>query len=160
ALASLATDDWAAARAPAQSLENRRSPLALPVQLRVAAAALARREHATADAMAAELIKGNLTPPVRAWVLALKGEAARAEGKADDARPQYALGRGAAAGSDVGRSATLRIAQINLEMREFAQAVSDLTPLVGTPGDPAMRVTVLLLQGEAAYRASDYPTAT
>jgi TolA-binding protein len=159
ALASLATDDWNAARAAAQTLDARRSPLALPVQLRVAAAALARRENATVDAMVAELIKGTLTPPVRAWVLTLKGEAARAEGKADDARTQFDLARGIDAASEVGRYATLRVAQINLEMREFAQAVTDLTPLVGT-GDPALRATVLLLQGEAGYRAGDYRTAT
>jgi tetratricopeptide (TPR) repeat protein len=158
-LASLATDDWNAGRAAAQVLENRRSPLALPVQLRVAAGALARREQATVDALVAELIKGNLTPPVRAWVLTLKGEAARAEGKADDARTQYDLARQIDPGSEVGRYATLRSAQINLEMREFVQAVSDLAPLSGVPGDPAVRVNVLLLQGEAAYRAADYRTA-
>jgi TolA-binding protein len=160
ALASLATDDWNAARTAAQTLDGRRSPLALPVQLRVAAAALARREHATVDAMVGELIKGTLAPPVRAWVLTLKGEAARAEGKADDARTQFDLARGIDAASEVGRHATLRIAQINLEMREFAQAVTDLAPLVGKPGDPALRATVFLLQGEAAYRAGDYQTAT
>jgi TolA-binding protein len=160
ALASLATDDGNAARAAAQTLDARRSQIALPVQLRVAAAALARRENATVDAMVGELTKGTLTPPVRAWVLTLKGEAARAEGKADDARTQLDLARGIDAGSDVGRYATLRVAQINLEMREFAQAVTDLTALVGTPGDPAQRASVLLLQGEAAYRAGDYRAAT
>jgi len=160
ALASLAVDDWNGSRVAAQALDGRKSPLALPVQLRVAAAALARRENATVDAMVAELIKGTLTPPVRAWVLTLKGEAARAEGKGDDARTQYDLARGIDAGSDVGRYATIRVAQINLEMREFAQAVTDLAPLVGAPGDPARRAAVLLLQGEAAYRAGDHKTAT
>jgi TolA-binding protein len=154
-LALLASDDWNGARAPAQALAARRSPLALPVQLRVAAGALARRDNATVDAMVAELVGGTLTPAVRAWVLTLKGEAARAEGKADDARTQYDLARGIDAGSEVGRYATLRIAQINLEMREFAQAVTDLAPLSSAPGDPAMRASVLVLQGEAAYRAGD-----
>ena len=159
ALASLASDDWNGARAAAQTLDGRRSPLALPVQLRVAAAALARGENAAVDAMVGELIRGTLTPPVRAWVLTLKGEAARAEGKADDARTQFDLTRGIDAGSEVGRYATLRLAQINVEMREFAQAVTDLAPLAGAPGDPARRAAVLLLQGEAAYRGGDYQSA-
>ena len=69
ALALLASDDWNGARAAAQTLDARRSPLALPVQLRVAAAALARRDNATVDTMVGELVRGTLTPPVRAWVL-------------------------------------------------------------------------------------------
>lgn len=160
ALAALASDDWDGARTAAQALETRRSPQALPVQLRVAARALERRDTAAVEGIVAELIRGTLTPPVRAWILALKGDAARAEGKSDDARTQYDLARGIDAASEVGRYATVRVAQINLELREFAQAVADLAPLVAAPGDPSQRATVLLLQGEAAYRAGDAPTAT
>jgi TolA-binding protein len=159
ALASLATDDWVTARSAAQALESRRSPLVLPVQVRVAAGALARRDVATVDALVSELMRGTLAPPVRAWVLAVKGEAARADGKGDEARTQYDLARGIDASTDVGRYATLRVGQINVEMREFAQAVTDLAPLVEAPGDPPFRATVLLLRGEAAYRAGDYKTA-
>jgi tetratricopeptide (TPR) repeat protein len=160
ALALLATDDWEGARTALQPLPARRSPLALPIQLRVAAGALARRDTAAVDALLTDLMRETLAPPVRAWVLMVKGEVARAENKGDDARTQYDLARGIDAGSAVGRYATLRLAQINVEMREFKQAVADLAPLLTVQTDPAMRAAVLLLQGEAAYRAGDYKTAT
>jgi tetratricopeptide (TPR) repeat protein len=159
ALALLASDDWDGGRAAAQSLETRRSPLALPVQLRVVAGALARRANAVADAAIGELMRGTLTPPIRAWLLTMKGDVARAEGKGDDARTQYDLARGIDPVSETGRYATLRLAQTNIEMREFAQALVDLAPLLTAPGDPSARPAVLLLQGEAAYRAGDYKTA-
>jgi tetratricopeptide (TPR) repeat protein len=160
ALGLIATDDWDGARAAAQPLAARRSPLALPVELRLIAGAQARRAPAVAEAAIGELMRGTLTPPVRAWLLALKGDVARAEGKADDARTQYDLARGIDAASDTGRYATLRLAQTNLEMREFAQALADLAPLLAVPREPPPRHVPLLLQGEAAYRAGDYPTAT
>src|SRR5439155_20516566 len=97
---------------------------------------------------------------VRAWLLMMKGDVARAEGKSDDARTQYDLARGIDAASETGRYAILRLAQTNLEMREFSQALADLAPLLAAPGDPASRPAVLLLQGEASYRAGDYATAT
>jgi tetratricopeptide (TPR) repeat protein len=159
ALALLASDDWDGARAAAQPLEARRSPLTLPIQLRLAAGGLARRHVAAVDASLTELMRGTLTPPVRAWILMVKGEAARAEGKGDDARTQYDLARGIDASTETGRYATFRLGQINVEMREFGQAVTDLAPLVDAPGDPAMRAAVLLLRGEAAYRAGDHKTA-
>ena len=158
-VALLAADDWDGARAAAQPLDARRSPLALPVQLRLVAGALARRSHVVADASIAELIRGTLTPPVRAWLLTMKGEAARAEGKADDARVQYDLVRGIDAATETGRYATFRLAQIDLEMREPAQALAELAPLITEPRDPAMRIAVAMLQGEAAYRAGDYRTS-
>ena len=159
ALALLASDDWDGARTAAQSLETRRSPLALPVQLRLVAGALARRAHAVADAAIVELMRGTLTPPVRAWLLTMKGDVARSEAKGDDARTQYDLARGIDPDSETGRYATLRLAQTNLEMREFTQALADLAPLLTAPGDASSRSAVLLLQGDAAYRAGDYPTA-
>jgi TolA-binding protein len=45
-------------------------------------------------------------------------------------------------------------------MREFTQALADLAPLLAAPAETPPRAAVLLLQGEAAYRAGDYPTAT
>ncbi len=159
ALALLASDDWNGARAAVRSLEARRSPLVLPLQLRLAAGALARGAAAVADAEIAELLRGTLTPPVRAWLLTARGDAARAEGKGDDARIQYDLARGIDAVSETGRYATFRLAQMNLEMREFTQALADLKPLLTAPLNPALRAAVLLLQGEAAYHAGDYKTA-
>jgi tetratricopeptide (TPR) repeat protein len=160
ALALLATDDWDGARNAARSLETRRSPLAAPIQLRIAAAALARRDAAVVDATITEVMRGTLDPPVRAFVLTLKGEGARLENKADDARTQFDLVRGIDAKSEIGRYATLRLAQINVEMREFKQAMADVAPLLlDLPADPASRAAVLLLQAEAAYRAGEHKAA-
>lgn len=159
ALALLASGDLDGARSAAQPLETRRSPLALPVQVRMAGAALARGDAATADAMVSELMRGTLTPPVRAFILTVKGDAARAAGKADEARTQYDLARGIGAETDLGRYATFRLAQLNLETRDYNQAVADLAPLLDAPGDPGWRSAVLLLQGEAAYRAGDHKAA-
>jgi tetratricopeptide (TPR) repeat protein len=160
ALALLATDDWDGARNAARPLEARRSPLAAPLQLRIAAAALARRDATVIDTAVSDVMRGTLDPPVRAFVLTLKGEGARLENKADDARTQFDLVRGIDARSEVGRYATLRLAQINVEMREFKQAMADVAPLLDQPADPASRAAVLLLLAEAAYRAGDHRAAS
>ena len=160
ALGLIAADDWDGARAAARPLETRRSPLALPVQLRLIAGAQAKRAPAVADAAVGDLLRGTVTPPVRAWLLVMKGDVARAEGKGDDARTQYDLARGIDPAGETGRYAALRLAQTNLEMREFTQALADLAPLLAAPVEPPAKHVPLLLQGEAAYRAGDYPTAT
>src|SRR5207302_773322 len=55
--------------------------------------------------------------------------------------------------------AGLRQAQVNFELREFAQAARDLGGLVATAPSSEARATVLLLQGEAAYHAGNYAVA-
>ena len=160
ALGLIGADDWDGARAAAQPLETRRSPLALPVQLRLIAGAQVKRAPAVADAAIGERLRGTVTPPVRAWLLVMKGDVARAEGKADDARTQYDLARGIDPASETGRYAALRLAQTNVEMREYTQALADLAPLLAAPTESPARYVPLLLQGEAAYRAGDYRTAT
>jgi TolA-binding protein len=53
----------------------------------------------------------------------------------------------------------LSLARTNFELREFSQAVADLTSLLAAPADPALRAAALLLTGEAAYQAGDFATA-
>ncbi|MGH7393203.1 MAG: tetratricopeptide repeat protein, partial [Candidatus Rokuibacteriota bacterium] len=159
ALALSATGDLPGARAALAPLDGRRSTLALPVRLRLIDTAVKNGPPPEALALAQDLLSGNLTPPVRAWVLLVKGEAHRAEGNRDEARTQFDLARGGNPQSDVGRHARLRIAQTNFELREFSQAVADVGPLLAEAVAPEMRVAVLLVQGEAAYHAGSYPVA-
>lgn len=159
ALALLATGDVAGARAALQPLDGRRSALAQPVRLRLLAGAVASGQAAEAQALAQELLGANLPPPVRGWVLLVKGEALRAEGNRDEARTQFDLARSAGATGETAQHATLRLALMNFELREFAQAVADLAPLLAAQTPRDMRVAVLLLRGESAYHAGDYRAA-
>lgn len=160
ALALIATGDSAGARASLGGLDRRGSALAQPVRMRLAAAAIERGRGADAIVLAQELLGGTLAPPVRAWVLVVKGEAHRLEGDRDEARTQFELARGVQSGTDTGRYASWRLALTNFELREFTQALSDIGPLLTGPGDPGQRASALILDGEAAYQAGNYPRAS
>jgi tetratricopeptide (TPR) repeat protein len=159
ALALVATGDTAGARAALRGLDTRRVPLTMAVRVRLAARALEGGRADEAQALAQELLAGALSGPLRAWVLAVKGDAHRAEGDRDEARTQFDLARQAYPGSAVARYAAFRLAQMNFELREFSQAAADLAPLLAAPADPGLRLAALLLSGEAAYQAGDFATA-
>jgi tetratricopeptide (TPR) repeat protein len=159
ALALSAAGNWAGAREAARGLAERRSPLALPVRLRLAAAALEGGQVAETQALVQELLAGSLAPGVRPWVLLVKGDAHRAEGNRDEARTQFELARVVDPGSETGRQAALRLALTNFEMREFAQVAKDLAPLLAAPASPEELQAALVLQAEAAYHADDHATA-
>jgi tetratricopeptide (TPR) repeat protein len=159
ALALLAGGDWHAARAAAAPLAARHSPLALPVRMRLVRAALESPLTADGDGVVQELLAGTLTPAERTWVLLLRGELARALGNRDEARTQFDLARGAEPDSALAWHATVRLAQTNSELGEFAQAVRDLAPVLRAPTAGALRATALLVLGEAAYRAGDHAVA-
>jgi tetratricopeptide (TPR) repeat protein len=159
ALTLVAAGDWNAASPHLARLAQRRSPLATPVRMRVAAAALEHGQGAIAVALAQDLLAASLAPPARAWALLLKGDAYHADGNRDEARTQYDLARGIDPASPVGLLAALRLAQVNFELREFAQTLRDVAP-VTAPGVAAdLRVPGLMLQGEAAYQAGDWAAA-
>jgi tetratricopeptide (TPR) repeat protein len=155
ALALLATGDWKQAQSTAAALEARKSPLVLPVLLRLVASARETPHRAETPALIERVLGGNLTAPVRAWLLLEKGLALGAEGNRDEARTQYELARDADPNSETGRSATYLVAQTNFELREFTQAVADLGTLLTAPVGDDLRAAALLLQGEAAYQAGD-----
>jgi len=160
ALALLAGGDVDGARQSAEALKTRRSPLQVPVFLRLAAGATVAKRDANAAAIVQELLGGRLDAPVRAWALLVAGDAQQGAGNRDEARTQYDLARQADPSGLVGWHATLRLARANFELREYTQAMADLAPLLGAPLPPDLRSAALLLRGEAAYHAGDYTTAT
>jgi tetratricopeptide (TPR) repeat protein len=159
ALAQLATGDWNGARDTAAALAQRRSSLALPLQLRLLRGALDAPSAAQVDPIVQDLLAANLAPPVRGWVLIAKGELDRTQGNRDEARTQFDLGRQASSGTPTAAQASFRLARVNFELREYQQALRDLTPLVNASLPPDLRLAVLVLQGEAAYQAGDYAAA-
>src|SRR5439155_754015 len=112
-----------------------------------------------ADPVAQELLGGQLDPAARAGVLMVKGEARRAQGDRDDARTQLELAQKVAGGTPAGRQAAVRQARVDFEIREYGQAVTDLTPVLNARPAPDLLLPALLLQGEAAYQAGDFMAA-
>jgi TolA-binding protein len=96
---------------------------------------------------------------VRAWVLLVKGEAARLLGNRDDARTQFDLAQDVQPAGPVTEQATFRLALANFELREYTETLRTLASVLNTRTAPDVRLAALLLQGEAAYHASDYATA-
>jgi tetratricopeptide (TPR) repeat protein len=159
ALALLATGDWNGARDAAAALNARRSPLALPLLLRLIRTALDAPATAAVDPIVQDLLAATLAPPVRGWVLLVKGEIDRGQGNRDEARTQFDLARQVAAGSPTAWQAAFRLARTNFELREFRQALSDLAPLANATLPPELRLAVLIQQAEAAYQAGDHAVA-
>jgi len=159
ALALLGTGDVDGARNAARELSGRKSKLAVPVQLRLLEAVVAAQRGADAEALAQEMLAGDLDSATRAWVLLRKGEASRASGNMDEARTQYELARTTADASETARYAGLRLAQTNFEFREFAQAAKEGAEVAQSAGPADLRAAALLVQAEAAYAAGDYATA-
>jgi tetratricopeptide (TPR) repeat protein len=159
ALARLASGDWKGAREAAGALGARRSPLALPLLLRLLQAAFDAPQTAEVEPIVQDALASTLTPVARGWVLITKGEIDRAQGNRDDARTQFDLARKVAAGTPSAAQATFRLARVNFELREFAQALTDLSALNAGTLPPDLRAAVLNLQGEAAYQAGDYAAA-
>src|SRR5438034_389005 len=147
---ALLGSDVNAARDAARGLDARRSPLRDALFLRFAKALVDGKKGAEAQAIIQELLGANLTPTLRGWVLLLNGEASRLQGNLDDARTQYDLARRADPTTATGWFAGLRVAQINFDLREFAQAARDLAGLVATAPSADNRATALLLQPQAA----------
>ena len=160
AQALLVTGDWAGARKSVAALSARRSPLAFPMLFRLARAAVdAGKQPVEAEPVYQELLGGQLDPGARAWVLMVKGEAARAQADRDDARTQFELAQKVGGGSPAARQAAVRQARVDFELREYSQAVADLVPVLNARGTPEAMLPALLLQGEAAYQAGDFVAA-
>lgn len=153
ALALLGTGDLAGARATARELTARQSALAVPVHLRLLAAALAVRRPVEAHAAVQELLGAPLEPRTRAWVLVASAEASRLEGNRDEARTQYQLARDFDPAGPLGHFAAFRLGQTNFELREFAQAAADVAGVTSDAMAPDLRTAALILHAEAAYFA-------
>jgi len=159
AQALMATGDWEGARKSVAALGARRSPLAYPMLFRLARAAGDGPRPVDAEPIYQELLGGQLDPPARAWVLIVKGEAHRAQGEIDDARTQFDLAQKVAPGTPTARQAAVRQGRVDFEQREYAQSVSDITPVLNGKPTADVLLPALLLQGEASYQAGDFMTA-
>jgi TolA-binding protein len=159
ALAMLANGEWADAQKIAAGLASRRSALAQPLLFRLARAAVDAPSASEPAPVFQQLLGTPLQPSARAWVLLLKGETDRAQGNRDEARTQFELAQKADPGSVIARHAAIRQALVNFELREYAQAVAELTPVVNARTTPEVRRPALLLQGEASYHAGDHVAA-
>ena len=159
AMALLGTGDWNGARDAAAGLASRRSPLALPLQLRLVRAALDAPEKGEINPIVQDLLAASLAAPTRGWVLLAKGEIDRAQGNRDEARTAFDLARQVAPGTPTAWQAAFRLARVNFELREFQQALADLGPLASAPLPADLRVATLIQQGEIAYQMGDHAMA-
>jgi TolA-binding protein len=153
--ALLNADDPAGARDAMRWLQDNSSALLKPALFALARWTVAKRP-AEARRINQELLARGLSGSERAWVLCLEGEALWDQGDRDEARTRYELARAADPTGPTGAFASLRLAQINFDFREFAQAQRDLRALLAQPITSENRAAALLLAGEAAYYAGDY----
>ena len=156
---ALFPSDPDAARGMLRGLEGRRSPLVVPLQLRLTRAMVEAKKPAEIPALTQDLLGATLTNAIRAHVLLLKGEGYRLAGNRDEARTQYELAQRMEPTTPTGWYAAYRLAQANFELREYAQAARDLGAVVSAAPSPDARVAALLLRGEAAYYSGDHVTA-
>jgi TolA-binding protein len=161
ALALADLDDFAAARAEARWLETAdpRGDLAVPVLLAMARAAAERGRAEEAQEIASELLGRSLGALTRSWVLLLSAEVARRSGRPDEARDRFELVRQSQVERPHMAYAALRLAQLDFDARDFAQALAAAEPLLGESLTPEVRAAALLLAGEAAYWARQYDRA-
>jgi TolA-binding protein len=156
ALALLGSGNGPEAQKVVAGLSARRSTLAQPLLFRLARAAVDAPSDAEPAPIFQQLLGTTLPASTRAWVLLIKGETHRAHGNHDEARTQFDLAQKADPGSVVARQAAVRQALVNFELREYAQALAELTPVVTSRTTPEVRRAALLLQGEVAYQAGEH----
>ena len=160
AFALTASGDFAGAEQTLRGLSERSEERAKPALLDLAEKLRKAGKSAEAHALHQYLLgRQHLTPGERAWVLFNEAEVFRTDGALDDARTHYDLARKVDATSQLGWRAGLRVAQLNFELREFAQAGSEVATLLSQPTPLELRSAALVLAGEAAYYARDYEAA-
>ena len=160
--ALLDLDDYGAAREEAKKLdaEDRAGTLAVPARLLISRWATEKERFAEAREINDELLARTLDPATRSYVLTLSAEASRAGGQVEEARDRFQLVRQAPGSPALGAYAALRLAQLDFDTREFAQARDGARKLQGDSAASAeVRAAALVLGGEAAYWARDYTQA-
>jgi TolA-binding protein len=150
--------DWAGAQQAVKPLRERSSSFALAT-LFAMAGWVAARDAAAAHAFDQQLLARSLSPAERAWVLFVEGEVFRREGNRDEARTRYDLARQTDPASPLGGRASLRLAQLNFDFREFAQVQTDMALLLAQPVPGEVREPALLLSAESAYYGGDFDAA-
>lgn len=159
--ARLALDDLPAALEAANQLKTSDPghPLVAPSLMLLLRFSVEKKQREAAQALAQELFGLNLTPVSRSYVLFLSGELERREGQASAARSQFELVRSTQPEHPLAWRVTVRLAQMDIEAREFRRAMDEIGGLLSRPLPPELRSAVLLLRGEAAYRAKAYEVA-
>jgi TolA-binding protein len=159
--ALLDLDDYAAAREEARRLQSsdKTGSLALPALLLLARYGVEKNRPEETQALATELLGLELGASTRAYVLVLSGESLRQSGQATEARDRFDAVRQAGAPAVFGGYAGVRLAQIDLEARELAQARTTAESLLAGTLPPAQRAAALLIAGEASYGLREYDRA-
>jgi TolA-binding protein len=160
--ALLGLDDFPAALDEAKKLEqtSQSGPLVVPTRLLLSRWAAEKGKVDEAREINDDLLARNLDPATRSYVLVLSAEASRLGGQTADARDRFGLVRNAPGSPALGAYATLRLAQLDFETREFVQARDAARKLQTDTAVPVeIRAAALVLGGEAAYWARDYPHA-
>jgi len=156
--ALLGAGDWSGAQQAVKPLRERASPFGVATLLAMAGWAAAR-DPAAAHVFDQQLLARTLSPAERAWLLFVEGEVFRREGNRDEARTRYDLARMTDSASPLGGRASLRLAQLNFDFREFAQVATDTGVLLAQPITNDVREPAFVLAGESAYYAGDFEAA-
>ncbi len=161
ARALLALGDWPAAREEIRQLQAAAPghALVLPGLLILGRWAVEHNAFEPAHTLIEEILTLDLAPQDRAYALLLNGEAYRREGQGGEARGQFELVRDTQRGTPLGWTAALRLAQMDVEAREFSKAAGASAEILKQPLPYDVRALALLLHAEAAYRARDWETS-
>jgi TolA-binding protein len=161
ARALLALGDWPGAREEIRQLQTAAPghALVLPGLLILGRWAVEHNAFEPAHTLIQEILALDLTPQDRAYALLLNGEAYRREGQGGEARGQFELVRDTQRGTPLGWTAGLRLAQMDVEAREFSRAARGSAEILKQPLPYDVRALALLLHAEAAYRARDWDTS-
>ncbi len=160
--ALLDLDDYAAARDEAKKLEqaDRNGALVVPVRLLMSRWATEKARLDEAREINDDLLARTLNPATRSYVLTLSAETSRLNRQIDEARDRFELVRTAPGSPALAAYATLRLAQMDFDTREFARARDGARKLQVDAAAPAeIRAAAGVLGGEAAYWARDYAQA-
>ena len=160
--ALLDQNDYAAAREEAKQLEalDKASPLVLPTLLELRRSAADKGKIEEGRVLDTDLLARTLDPATRAWVLLLSADLARQSGNVGEARDRLELVRSAAQASPaVKQQADLRMAQLDFDAREFAQAQTAAQALLNQPLGDDVRAATLVLAAESAYWARNWEQA-
>jgi len=161
ARALLALGDWPGAREEIRQLQAAAPghALVLPGLIILGRWAVEHNAFEPAHALMQEILALDLAPQDRAYALLLNGEAYRREGQDGEARGQFELVRDGQRGTPLGWTAALRLAQMDVEAREFSRAARESAEILKQLLPYDVRALALLLHAEAAYRARDWETS-
>ncbi|MFQ5828629.1 MAG: tetratricopeptide repeat protein, partial [Candidatus Methylomirabilia bacterium] len=159
--ARLALGDFPKARAELRLFEREDSThrLVLPTLFLLLRWSIEHEELEHIQAISQALLQKDLSPGLRSYVLFLNGEASRHAGRRQGARSQLEQVRFREPESLLGWRASISLARMDLEDREFSRARRKAQRVLTHPLTGELQSVTLLMQGEAAYRAKEYKKA-